>query len=271
MSKERGGKAMDLGIAGRRALVCAASKGLGRACAVALAGEGVAVTIVARGAEALAATAAAIDAKVCAGGTAVVTVAADITTPEGRAAALAACPDPDILITNAGGPPPGDFRNWSRDDWLAAIDANMLTPIELIKATVDGMIGRKFGRIVNITSGAVKAPIDALGLSNGARSGLTGFVAGLSRKTVRHNVTINNLLPGAFDTDRQKAIIDGQSKAKGIGFEAARAERIATIPAGRMGDPSEFGAACAWLCSVQAGFITGQNWLLDGGAYPGTF
>ncbi len=270
---------MDLGIAGRRALVCAASKGLGRACAMALAGEGVAVTIVARGAEALAATAAAIREKVMrsgipwdgAGGTPVVTVAADITTPEGRAAALAACPNPDILVTNAGGPPPGDFRNWSRDDWLAAIDANMLTPIELIKATVDGMIERKFGRIVNITSGAVKAPIDVLGLSNGARSGLTGFVAGLARATAKHNVTINNLLPGFFDTDRMQAVIGGQAKSRSISFDAAMAARVATIPAGRIGDPAEFGAACAWLCSKQAGYITGQNWLLDGGAYPGTF
>jgi 3-oxoacyl-[acyl-carrier protein] reductase len=261
---------MDLGISGRRALVCAASKGLGRACAAALAREGVAVTIVARGAEALEATAAELR-KLGAGDTAVTTVAADITTAAGRAAALAACPAPDILVNNAGGPPPGDFRDWSRDDWLKAIDANMLSPIELIKATVDGMIERRFGRIVNITSGAVKAPIDVLGLSNGARSGLTGFVAGLARKTVRHNVTINNLLPGFFATDRMQAVIGGQAKAKGVGYETALAERVATIPAGRVGDPAEFGAACAWLCSAQAGYITGQNWLLDGGAYPGTF
>jgi 3-oxoacyl-[acyl-carrier protein] reductase len=261
---------MDLGLSGRRALVCAASKGLGRACASALAREGVAVTIVARGVEALEATAAELR-KVGAGDTAIATVAADITTPEGRAAALAACPAPDILVNNAGGPPPGDFRDWSRDDWLKALDANMLTPIELIKATVDGMIERRFGRIVNITSGAVKAPIDVLGLSNGARSGLTGFVAGLARKTVRHNVTINNLLPGFFATDRMQAVIGGQAKARGISFDAALAERVATIPAGRVGDSAEFGAACAWLCSAQAGYITGQNWLLDGGAYPGTF
>ena len=259
---------MDLGIAGRTALVCAASKGLGRACALALAREGVDVTIVARGREALEATAAAIRAET---GVQVHAVAADIATPEGRAAALAACPQPDILVNNAGGPPPGDFRDWSRDDWLKALDANMLTPIELIKATLDGMIDRKFGRIVNITSGAVKAPIDVLGLSNGARSGLTGFVAGLARKTVKHNVTINNLLPGFFDTDRIQSVVGGAAKAKGISYEAALAERVATIPAGRIGDPAEFGAACAWLCSSQAGFITGQNWLLDGGAYPGTF
>jgi len=261
---------MDLGIAGRRALVCAASRGLGRGCALALAREGVAVTIVARGREALEATAEELR-KVSRGGTPVQMVAADITTPEGRAAALAACPQPDILINNAGGPPPGDFRDWSREDWLKALDANMLTPIELIKATVDGMIERKFGRIVNITSGAVKAPIEVLGLSNGARSGLTGFVAGLARKTVKHNVTINNLLPGFFDTDRIRAVIGSQAKAQGVSYEQALAVRVAAIPAGRVGDPEEFGAACAWLCSVQAGYITGQNWLLDGGAYPGTF
>ncbi len=261
---------MDLGIAGKRALVCAASKGLGRACALALAREGVSVTIVARGREALAATLAELQ-KIGAGDAAHQAVAADITTPAGRAAALEACPDPDILINNAGGPPPGDFRDWTREDWLAALDANMLTPIELIKATVDGMIARRFGRIVNITSAAVKAPIDVLGLSNGARAGLTGFVAGLARKTVRYNVTINNLLPGLFDTDRIRQVIGAQARAKGIDFDTALAERIATIPAGRIGDPAEFGAACAFLCSTHAGYITGQNWLLDGGAYPGTF
>ena len=259
---------MDLGIAGRRALVCAASKGLGRGCAEALAREGVDVTIVARTQADLERTAAEIGAQA---GRPVRWVACDITTPEGRAAALAACPQPDILVNNAGGPPPGDFRDWDRDAWIRALDANMLTPIELIKATVDGMAERGFGRVVNITSGAVKAPIDILGLSNGARSGLTGFVAGLARKTVRHNVTINNLLPGFFATDRMQAVIGGQAKARGVSFDAALAERVATIPAGRVGDPAEFGAACAWLCSAQAGYITGQNWLLDGGAYPGTF
>jgi 3-oxoacyl-[acyl-carrier protein] reductase len=259
---------MDLGLRGKSALVCASSKGLGRACAFALAREGVNVTLVARGAEALEATATEIRA---ATGVIVTTVATDIVMPAGREAALKACAQPDILINNAGGPPPGDFRHWDRDTWLAALDANMLTPIELIKATVDGMISRKFGRIVNITSGAVKAPIDVLGLSNGARSGLTGFVAGLSRKTVAHNVTINNLLPGFFATDRMAAVIGAQAKARTISFDAAMAERVATIPAGRIGNPDEFGAACAWLCSAQAGYITGQNWLLDGGAYPGTF
>lgn len=265
---------MDLGIQGRHALVCGASRGLGRACALALAQEGVRVTLVARGAEALSATLAEIE-KVGVGGTAHQAahqaVIADITTPEGRAVALAACPNPDILINNAGGPPPGDFRDWSRDDWIKALDANMLTPIELIKATVDGMIEREFGRIVNITSGAVKAPIDVLGLSNGARSGLTGFVAGIARKTVKHNVTINNLLPGFFATDRMQVVIGGQAKAQGISYEQALAARVATIPAGRVGDPAEFGAACAFLCGAQAGYITGMNFLLDGGAYPGTF
>src|SRR4029079_1752135 len=198
---------MDLGISGRRALVCAASKGLGRGCAAALAREGVAVTIVARTEATLAQTAREIGA--------VSYVACDITTPEGRAAALAACPDPDILVTNAGGPPPGAFRQFDRDAWIRAIDANMLTPIELIKATVDRMAERKFGRIVNITSSAVKAPIDILGLSNGARSGLTGFVAGIARKLARDGVTINNLLPGNFDTDRMKTTMEGRAKAAG--------------------------------------------------------
>jgi 3-oxoacyl-[acyl-carrier protein] reductase len=259
---------MDLAIAGRKALVCAASKGLGRACAMALAGAGVELVITARGQEALEAAAEAIRK---ATGVKVTAVAGDITTEAGRQAALAACPDPDILVTNAGGPPPGDFRDWNREIWIKALDANMLTPIELIRHTVDGMIARRFGRIVNITSGAVKAPLDHLGLSNGARSGLTGFVAGLARKTVKHNVTINNLLPGAFATDRLNASYAALAKQRNISLEAAQAERLQTIPAGRFGVPDEFGAACAFLCSAQAGYITGQNWLIDGGAYPGTF
>jgi 3-oxoacyl-[acyl-carrier protein] reductase len=201
----------------------------------------------------------------------VTTVACDITTPEGRGAALAACPDPDILVNNAGGPPPGDFRDWDRDIWIKALDANMLTPIELIRKTVDTMIARRFGRIVNITSSAVKAPIDILGLSNGARSGLTGFVAGISRKTVKHNVTINNLLPGAIDTDRSRSFIEAMAKNKKISIDQARSECLATIPAGRFGTIEDFGAACAFLCSARASYITGQNWLVDGGAYPGTF
>ena len=258
---------MDLGLRGKTALVCAASKGLGQACANALAREGVAVTIVARTPGPLESTATQMSSK---HGVTVTPVAADITTPEGRQAALAACPAPDILINNAGGPPPGDFRDWTRDDWIKALDANMLTPIELIKATVDGMIERRFGRIVNITSGAVKAPIDILGLSNGARAGLTGFVAGVARKTVRHNVTINNLLPGPFNTDRLKTTVTSVAKKAGRPFEDVWEERMRGNPAGRFGDPVEFGEACAFLCGQHAGFITGQNLLLDGGAFPGT-
>jgi 3-oxoacyl-[acyl-carrier protein] reductase len=258
---------MDLGIKGRKALVCAASKGLGRACAMSLANEGVEVTIVARTKEPLEQAAEEIRA---ASGVTVNAVATDITTPEGRRLALAACPQPDILVNNAGGPPPGDFRDWDRDDWIKALDANMLTPIELIKATVDGMMERRFGRIVNITSGAVKAPIDILGLSNGARAGLTGFVAGVARKTVINNVTINNLLPGPFDTDRLRSTIKAVADKSGRPVEEVARERAQGNPAGRFGDPVEFGEACAFLCGAHAGFITGQNLLLDGGAFPGT-
>jgi len=259
---------MDFGIKGRTAIVCASSKGLGRGCAFSLAREGANLVITARGKEALEKTAGEIRA---ATGVKVTAVAGDITTEAGRALVLAACPDPDILVNNAGGPPPGDFRNWTRDTWIAALDANMLTPIELIKATVDGMIARKFGRIVNITSSSVKAPIEILGLSNGARSGLTGFVAGIARKTVAHNVTINNLLPGSFDTDRIRTTIEAQAKTRGLSVEAVRKERMAQCPAGRFGDPAEFGDACAYLCSAQAGYVTGQNFLIDGGSYPGTY
>ncbi|GLU35270.1 SDR family oxidoreductase [Trinickia caryophylli] len=259
---------MDLGIAGKTALVCAASKGLGRGCAEALAAEGADLVIVARTAETLEATAADIRAKT---GARVRTVACDITTAEGRQSALAACPQPDILVNNAGGPPPGDFRQFTHDDWLRALEANMLTPIALIQATIDGMIERGFGRVVNITSSSVKAPIDVLGLSNGARSGLTGFVAGVARKVAPHGVTINNLLPGIFDTDRIATTLKAQAVAKGIDIDEARAERMKTVPAGRFGTPEEFGKACAFLCSAHAGYITGQNWLIDGGAYPGTF
>src|SRR5207244_7388981 len=237
---------MDLGIAGKRALVCAASKGLGRGCAEALAHEGVEVTIVARTESALRQTAEEIGA---AAGRSVQWVACDITTAAGRAAALERCPDPDILVNNAGGPPPGDFREWDREAWLAAIDANMLTPIELIKATIDGMIARRFGRIVNITSSAVKAPIDVLGLSNGARSGLTGFVAGLARKVAGPNVTINNLLPGQFDTDRQRGVIAGRAKAAGKPVEELRRAAMEAIPAARFGTPEEFGEVCGCVRS----------------------
>ena len=259
---------MDFGIRGRNALVCGASKGLGRGCADALAAEGVNVTLVARTPGPLDEAAATIRQKT---GVTVTAVACDITTPEGRAKVLAACPEPDILVTNAGGPPPGDFRNWTREDWIAALDANMLTPIELIKATVDGMIARGFGRIINITSSSVKAPIEVLGLSNGARSGLTGFVAGLARKTVSHNVTINNLLPGQFNTDRLKKTLGAAAAATGKPIEEVFETRRKQIPAHRFGTPEEFGAVCAFLCSVQAGYMTGQNVLLDGGNYPGTF
>jgi 3-oxoacyl-[acyl-carrier protein] reductase len=259
---------MDLGIRGRKAIVCASSKGLGRACAEALAEAGVDLVINARHGEELDRIAAAIRK---ASAVKVTAVAADIASEAGRKAVLAACPEPDILVNNAGGPPPGDFRAWGRAEWLAALDANMLTPIELIKATVDGMIARGFGRIVNITSSAVKAPIESLGLSNGARSGLTGFVAGLARKTVRHNVTINSLLPGAFATDRLEAFIQNTAKSRGLSRDAAVAALEAASPAGRFGRPPEFGAACAFLCSAHAGYITGQNWLLDGGEYPGTY
>jgi len=259
---------MDLGIAGRKALVCAASKGLGRGCAEALAHAGVDVAILARTLEDVRKAAEEIGERA---GRTVAWIACDITTPDGRAQALAACREPDILINNAGGPPPGDFRDFDRDAWIRAIDANMLTPIELIKATIDGMIARKFGRIVNITSSAVKAPIDVLGLSNGARSGLTGFVGGLARKVARDNVTINNLLPGSFETDRLRSTMAARAKAGGKTVDDAMAEARTRIPAVRFGTPAEFGALCAFLCSVHAGYIVGQNVLIDGGAYPGTF
>jgi len=259
---------MDLGIAGRCALVCAASKGLGRGCAEALAHEGVDVTICARTEGDVARTADEIGKLA---GRRVAWVACDITTSDGRAKALAACPQPDILVNNAGGPPTGDFRDWDRAAWIRALDANMLTPIKLSKATIDTMIERKFGRIVNITSSAVKAPIAILGLSNGARSGLTGFVAGVARNVVRHNVTINNLLPGQFATDRLRTTLEGRAKAAGISYEDARDAAMNATPAGRFGDPREFGAICAFLCSVHAGYLAGQNVLADGGAYPGTF
>jgi 3-oxoacyl-[acyl-carrier protein] reductase len=258
---------MDLGIRGKTALVCAASKGLGKGCAVSLAREGVNVVITARGREDLEKTAEELKAF----GVKVVAVAGDITTPEGREAALKACPSPDILVNNAGGPPPGDFREWDRDAWVKAVDANMITPILLIRAVVDGMIARRFGRVVNITSGAVKAPIAELGLSNGARTGLHGFIAGLSRTTVRHNVTINNLLPGPFETDRLRSNLVFNAKKLGKTPDDIRKARTDANPAGRFGTVEEFGDACAFLCSAQAGFITGQNLLMDGGLYPGTF
>ncbi len=282
---------MDLGISGKWALVCGASKGLGLGCAQALHAEGVNVVLVARGLEVLRQSAIDLiavkaintpasgqnEAKNQLNQPKVLFVAADITTEAGRAAAFSVAGGPgkdfDIVVTNAGGPPPGDFRNWEREDWLKAVDANMLTPIELIKATIDGMAVRGFGRVVNITSSSVKAPIEILGLSNGARSGLTGFVAGIARNSnlVANNVTINNLLPGTFDTDRIKTTLQGQATKTGQSFEDVREARRKTIPAKRFGTPAEFGAACAFLCSQQASYITGQNILTDGGAYSGTY
>lgn len=258
---------MDLGIAGKRALVCASSKGLGRGCAEALAAEGVHLVMNARGAEDLEAAAAEIRA---AHGVEVITVAADITTEQGRAAVLGAAGDVDILVNNAGGPPPGMWTDWEREDFIKALDANMLTPIALIKALVPGMIERGWGRVVNITSQSVKSPIAVLGLSNSARAGLTGYVAGTARQVAGKGVVMNNLLPGIHDTDRATALDGGVSKAQGITVEEARKQREATIPAGRYGTAAEFGAACAFLCSQHAGFIIGQNVLLDGGAVNST-
>lgn len=249
---------MELGISGRSAIVCGASTGLGLGAARALAREGVDLTIAARGEERLRAAAEALARET---GVKVVAVACDVTTEAGRGALLAANPSPDIVINNAGGPPAGDFRGFSRDDWIAAIDANMLAAVFLIRATLDGMIERRFGRVVNITSGAVKSPIAALALSNAARSGLTGFVGGLARQVARHNVTLNNVLPGLFDTDRLKSLQGGDP--------SVRAQQMRAIPAGRFGDPDEFGQACAFLCGAGAGYITGQNLLIDGGQFPG--
>jgi 3-oxoacyl-[acyl-carrier protein] reductase len=270
---------MDFGIAGRWALVGGASKGLGLGCAQALAAEGVNVLMVSRGREALEASATKLrafcaDSMPASGLKApeILTVAADITTEAGRAQIFALRKDFDIVVTNAGGPPPGDFRQWDRNAWLAALDANMLTPIELIKATVDGMAARGFGRIVNITSSAVKSPIDILGLSNGARSGLTGFVAGLARSGVANQgVTINNLLPGIFDTDRLKNNFASQAVQSGKTADEVKAARVSQLPNKRLGQPHEFGAMCAFLCSQQAAYLNGQNILLDGGSFPGTF
>src|ERR1700760_802512 len=255
---------MDLGLKGKKAIVCAASKGLGRACAISLAREGVELVITARTADTLEATAAEIRQLT---GAKVTAIAGDITSEEGRTAALKACPAPDILVNNNGGPPRGDFREWDRDMWIKAVDANMLAPIFLIKAVVDGMIDRKFGRIVNITSGSVKSPIPELGMSNGARAGLTGFVAGLARQVAKHNVVINNILPGPFLTDRLRSgFLDAASKSNRPVDELVQ-ERAKNSYTGRVGDPAEFGDACAFLCSAKIGFIVGQNLLLDGGSF----
>jgi 3-oxoacyl-[acyl-carrier protein] reductase len=257
---------MDLGIRGRKALLSGASRGMGKGCALALAREGAEITIVARKPDALEQAAADIRAL----GAKVTPVAADITTAEGRTAALAACPEPDILVNNADGRLPGDFRNWTREDWIAALDTMMLCHIEMMRLTVDGMMARRFGRIVNIVSRSVKVPQPELGLSNGARSGLVGFASGLARQTVRHNVTINNLLPGPFDTDGQREHVRGLVDAQNS-YEDIRKRRVAGVPAGRFGRPEEIGDYCAFLCSAQAGFITAQNLLIDGGSYPGTY
>ena len=259
---------MDLGISGRHAIVCAASKGLGKACAVSLAREGVSLTISARTRADIEATAEEIRR---AHGVSVIAVAADVTTPEGRAAILAASPQSDILVNNAGGPPRGDFRSFTAEQWMAAVNDNMVAAIELVRALIDGMIDRRFGRIVNITSSAVRSPVADLSLSTAARLGLTGYAAGVARQVARHNVTINNLLPGPFETDRFRSGVTSRAKASGITYEEQFERQRSAVPAQRVGDPEEFGDACAYLCSRQAGFLTGQNLLLDGGQFPGTF
>ena len=261
-------RALDLGIAGRRALVCGSSAGLGKACAMALARAGAEVTINGRDAARLDAAMreieTAADARVRA-------VVADVTTAEGRATLLAACEEPDILVNNSGGPPPGDFESWGEAEWESATRANMISPIQMIRACVPAMRRRGWGRVVNITSGAVKAPLPLLGLSNGARSGLTGFVAGIARELACHGITINNMLPGNFATDRLKSYASALAKRDGVSFEEAWARLEAANPAKRIGDPAEFGTVCAFLCGAHAGYINGQNILLDGGAYPGVF
>ena len=259
---------MDLGIAGRTAIVCASSKGLGRACAQALAREGVRVVINGRDAARLEATAVAIRK---ATGAEVVAVAADVATRDGQDALLAAAPQPDILVTNNAGPPRKDFRALDRDAMLAGVVANMVTPIELIQRVIDGMAERGFGRIVNITSASVKAPIPGLDLSSGARAGLTAFLAGVARTVADRNVTINNILPGMFDTDRLRGGFPAEAALRGVTAEEVAATRMAAVPARRFGDPAEFGELCAFLCSAQAGYLTGQNLLIDGGAFPGAF
>jgi 3-oxoacyl-[acyl-carrier protein] reductase len=259
---------MDLKITGRKAIICASSKGLGKACALALAAEGVDVWISARSKEPLQA---AVDEINAAGGGKATPVNADITTDEGRDALYAACPAPDILINNAGGPAPGDFRNWEQRDWFDAVNANMYSAIDMIKRCLDGMIERRFGRIVNITSVAVKLPVPVLGLSNGARAGLTGFISGIARDPAQYNVTINNLLPGYIATDRMWSVLEAGAKQSGAGLEEFQQNLFSKIGARRPGEPEEFGATCAFLCSQQAAYITAQNVLMDGGLYPGTF
>ncbi|MGH0037477.1 MAG: SDR family oxidoreductase [Myxococcota bacterium] len=257
---------MDLGIAGRRAIVCASSRGLGRACAESLAREGVHVTLNGRDAESLEDAAAAIGK---AHDVEVGRVAGDIGEESTRAALLEACPAPDILVNNNGGPPPGRFQSWDRDAWIAALDANMLAPVLMIRAVLDGMVERRFGRIVNITSAMVKTPLGPMGLSTGARTGLTSVTKALSREVAHADVTLNNLLPERFDTARQRGMAELRAKIGGVSVEQAYDEMKASIAAGRLGRPGEFGDACAFLCSAQAGFISGQNLQLDGGSYAG--
>src|SRR5437867_8585774 len=258
---------MDLGIAGRKAIVCASSRGLGRACAQALAQAGCEVVINGLDAARLEAAAAELNKT----GAKIIPVRADVATPEGQAALFAACPEPDILVNNNAGPPPRDFRELTRAQVLEGVTANMVVAIELIQKAIRPMQARRFGRIVNITSGTVKLPQAGLDLSSAARGGLTIFLAGVARQVAASNVTINNLLPGAYETDRLKTVLGNVAKRKGLSYEDAKAERIASIPAKRLGDLDGFGAACAFLCSAQAGFITAQNLMIDGGAYPGVF
>ena len=257
---------MDLGIAGRTAIVCASSRGLGRACAMELARNGARVVVNGRDEERLAKVR---DEIAAATGAEIIAVPGDMSTEEGRVSLLAAAPQVDILVNNNGGPPPRAFRDVDREAMLAGLEANMIAPAMLIRAVIDGMVDRRFGRIVNITSGSVKMPLSGLDLSSGARAGLTGFVAGIARAVVHANVTINNLLPGMFDTDRIAALVDNQARQSGRSTEEVRAQREQSIPARRFGDPAEFGAACAFLCSAQTGYITGQSLLIDGGAFPG--
>jgi 3-oxoacyl-[acyl-carrier protein] reductase len=259
---------MDLGIAGRKAIVCASSKGLGKACARALAEAGCEVVINGRDAKALNTTAAELASLT---GARIIPVAADVATAEGQKALFAACPQPDILVNNNAGPPMRDFRELSRQAMLDGVTANMIVAIELMQKAIDPMMHRKFGRIVNITSGAVKGPLAGLDLSSGARAGLTAFVAGVARAIADKNVTINSILPGAFDTDRLRGVLSKTAEKTGKSVTQIAADRIGTIPARRFGDPAEFGAACAFLCSAQAGYITGQNLLIDGGFFPGAF
>ena len=260
---------MDLGIKDRTAIICASSKGLGKACAISLAQEGVHVILNGRTQSTLDHTAEEI-MQITDSGVNVVTVCADVTTVDGREKLLQACPDPDILINNAGGPPPGNFRDWGEQHWQNALNNNMLTPISLIKATVDGMAEKGFGRIINITSAAVKAPIASLGLSNGARAGLTGFIAGLSREVAASGVTVNNVLPGIFATDRLPSVMNYVATSTGKTLEQATEMRRSSVPVKRFGEPMEFGQLCAYLCSRQAAYITAQNIVIDGGAFPGT-